>query len=116
MRPDAGDPMMETAMTWGREVRGIVPWFVVEALLPGAALFALLLWLSLRFVHEGFGRVRQHAFAPVGGRLSPTASAQRNWWSCTCVGACACLTTILRGLRRCCEMFPRKHLSIPSMA
>ena len=105
--------MMEIAMRWER-VRGIMPWFVAEALLPGAALFALLLWLSLRFVHGGFGRVRQHAFAPVGGKLAATAAAPRSWWSCTCVGVCACLPAMLRGLRRCCEMFPRKpFLSAP---
>ena len=106
--------MMETATTWWRDSREIAPWFVVDALLPGAALFALLLWLSLRFVRDGFGRVRQHAFAPVGGKLSLTASAQRNWWSCTCAGACTCLTAMLRGLRRCCERLARAAPSMPN--
>ena len=71
--------MMEMAIQWWRALREVAPWFVVEALLPGTALFVLLLWLSQRFVREGFGRVRQYALVPVAGRLSLNASAQRNW-------------------------------------
>lgn len=104
--------MMEIPGDWRRGWRHIAPWFVVEALLPGAALFALLLWLSQRFVREGFDQVRQHAFAPTVGMFSPTASVQRDWWSCTCDGACACLSTIANALRRCCG----KLLGNPSSA
>ena len=93
--------MMEIAEDGWGGLREFAP-FLVEALLPGATLFALLLWLSQRFVGEGFGRVRQYAFAPAAGMLSAKASAQRSWWSCTCAGPCACLSEIARGLRRCC--------------
>lgn len=94
--------MMETAFEWWRGVREVAPWFVVEALLPGATLFALLLWLSHRFMREGFGAVRQYGYAPVARMASSTPSAHRGWWSCTCA-ECACAGAMARGLRRCCE-------------
>ena len=94
--------MMEMAEDGWRSLRELAPWFFAEALLPGVALFALLLWLSQRFVLEGFSQVRQYAFAPTGDKVSVKALAQRNWWSCTCVASCACLSTIVQGLRRCC--------------
>lgn len=93
-----------TATQWSRGFGGLAPWFVVQALLPGAALFALLVLLSLRFVREGFGEVRQHAWAPAATKGLLAAPLQRSWWSCTCpsIAACACLPAIARGLRRCC--------------
>jgi hypothetical protein len=102
--------MMETAKRWWRSVPGFTPWFVVHALLPGAALFALLLWLSHRFLNEGFAQVRQYAFLPFASKLSLAASEQRNWWSCTCVGARTCLAELTGGLRRCCMKFLREPL------
>jgi len=86
-----------------RRVAGLAAWFVTEALLPGATVFLLLLWLSQRFVRQGFGDMRQYALPPLGG--SSVRSAQRNWWSCTCgtIAACACLTAVRRNLRRCCS-------------
>jgi hypothetical protein len=95
---------METARQLWRDPRAFAVWFVVEALLPGAALFALVVWLSQRFVREGFGQVRQHAFAPHVGKWSLTASMPRRWWSCTCdrTGGCTCLAAIVRGLCRGC--------------
>lgn len=105
---------METAVQWWRGLREVAPWFVVEALPPGATLFALLLWLSHRFVSEGFAQVRHYALAPTAGMFSLTTSAKRNWWSCTCGDACACLSEIARGLRRCCvKLASRPFLAIP---
>ena len=100
---------METAKRWWHGVRGVAPWYVIQAYLPGATLFILLLWLSHRFVTQGFGEVRQYAFARPTGGSSLTASMQRIWWSCTCSGACECLPAIARGLRRCCV----KLLGVP---
>jgi heme A synthase len=100
---------MEVATQW-RVLRDLGPWFVVQALLPGATLFALLVWLSYRFVHEGFGEIRRYSFGPAAG--TPFASSERrNWWSCTCgtVVACRCLAAMERGLRRCCA----KLLELP---
>ncbi len=102
---------MEIAADWWRSLRELAPWFVVEALLPGTALFALLLWLSQRFVREGFGQVRQYAFPATAGMLFANASVQRNWWSCTCVDICSCLSKIARGLRRCCAKLLSRRLS-----
>lgn len=79
----------------------IAAWPMLDALLPGVMLFMLLLWLSWRFVHDGFGDVRHHAFAPAARSGAFAARAPRNWWSCTC-RACACRAAIARGLRQCC--------------
>ncbi|MGE5102599.1 MAG: hypothetical protein ACM3SX_21640 [Deltaproteobacteria bacterium] len=94
---------MDVSMEWSRGLREVAPWFALQALVPGAALFALLLWLSLRFLRNGFRDVRQHAFVPVG-QWTATSGVKRNLWSCTCgsLAACACTAAIARGLRRCC--------------
>ena len=97
--------MEATAARWWQALRDFGPWVVIELLLPGATLFALLLLLSRRFVRDGFGDVRQHAFGPGAGRWPVIARERRNWWSCTCAGiaACRCLGGALgRGVRRCC--------------
>ena len=91
---------MAMSAAWWRLLGGVAPWFLMEALLPGAARFALVLWLSQRFVRQGLRDVRQHAFAAVG-QWTATSVVRRNWWSCNCV-ACACAGAVLRGLRRCC--------------
>ena len=95
--------MIETATQWWRGLRVFAGWLAIEPLLPGATLFALLLWLTLRYVRGGFLDVRQYAFAPNAGKWSLAAFEQRNWWSCTCDGAaCRCFAGIARGWRRCC--------------
>ncbi len=98
---------MEVLQQWGRGLRALGSWLVLEPLLPGATLFVLLLWLSRRFVLEGFGSVRQHANAPNGGKWVLHSPVRKNWWSCDCVSqaGCACLSAIARGLRRCCAPF-----------
>ncbi len=80
-------------------------WFGVELLIPGAALFALLTWLSLRYLREGFADVRQYALAPDGGKWVLSATLKRNWWNCRCasVATCECLSTVARGLGRGCR-------------
>ena len=90
----------------------IAAWPMLDALLPGATLFMLLLWLSWRFVQGGFGDVRHYAFAPAGSSGSFAARAPRNWWSCTCrAGACACLAAIARCVRQCCvKLLPKGKL------
>ena len=82
--------------TFGR----VAPLFIIEALLPGAARVFILLGLSYRFVRAGFGELRQHAYTAAAAWTS-SASATRNWWSCTCV-RCRCLAGFGRVLRRCC--------------
>lgn len=96
--------MME-ASAHSRGLRGVAPWIALEGFFPGATVFALLLWLSHRFVRGGFGEVRQHAFTPIG-QSKTVSAAKRNWWSCTCdgVAGCRCLATIARGLRRCMQL------------
>ena len=97
--------MMDAATQWWSRWRVVVTWLVVDQVLPGVTLLALLLWLSYQYTREGFGDVRQYAFAPDAGKWSLTTPVRKNWWSCTCadIGACRCLGAIARGLRRCCE-------------
>ncbi|MFO1309347.1 MAG: hypothetical protein U1F64_13045 [Burkholderiales bacterium] len=95
--------MSEAAGRAWRRMRPFVPSLLVEPVLPGATLFALLLWLSQLFVREGFGRVRQFALAPSAGP-SVVAVAERNdGRRCPRAGLRigACLSVTLHGLRRC---------------
>ena len=46
-----------------RRLRGFAPYVLVEVLLPGGTLLALLLWLSQRFNGTGFGRMHQYLSA-----------------------------------------------------
>ena len=94
--------MTEAARQWWNRWQVVLTWLLVEQVLPGAVLFALLLWLSHRYLREGFSDIRQYAFAPGAARGSVVAPVRRNWFSCTCaVGACRCARAIARGLRRC---------------
>ena len=56
------------------KLRAVSPYVLVESLLPGVTLVALLLWLTQTFVRHGFGSVRQHMFAQKRGR--PVVSAK----------------------------------------
>ena len=47
-----------------KQLQILGPYFVVEPLLPGGTLLALVFWLSQKFVREGFDGVRQYAHAP----------------------------------------------------
>lgn len=76
-------------------------WLPLEAVMPGATLFLLLVWLSQVFLRDGFGELRQHAVVPAGGKAAVTASAQRGWWSCTC-RTCRCPLKIVGALGRSC--------------
>jgi len=71
-------------MRWWQRSGELSAWFVMQALLPGAALFVLLLWLSQRFVRQGFRDVRQHALGVAATARFGRASVARGWWSCTC--------------------------------
>jgi hypothetical protein len=93
----------EAARQWWNRWHVVLTWLLVEQVLPGAVLFALLLWLSHRYLRDGFSDIRHYAFAPGAARGSVVAPVRRNWFSCTCVvGACRCASAIVRGLRRCC--------------
>lgn len=96
--------VIEAAIRWWQRSGELLAWFVMQALLPGAALFVLLVWLSHRFVREGFDDVRQFAFGAAAATPSGGASVQRSWWSCTCesLASCRCAAAVARGLRRCC--------------
>jgi hypothetical protein len=70
-------------------LRDLAPYFLVEPLLPGGTLVALLLWLSQMFVRDGFGGVRQYLHAP---RTSTVIAANRTRSAATrrfCAKSCA---------------------------
>jgi hypothetical protein len=95
--------MTEAARRWWNRWHVVLTWLLMEQVLPGAVLFALLLWLSHRYLREGFSEIRQYVLAPGAAKGSVVAPVRRSWWSCTCaVGACRCARAIARGLRRCC--------------
>lgn len=50
--------------------RHLGPYLLVELLLPGGTLVALLLWLCRRFLREGLGDIRQYRFAPPSARVT----------------------------------------------
>ena len=86
-----------------RSVSGIAPWFLMETVLPGAALFVLIVWLSLQFMRDGFADARQHAYLPTAAAGVSASTMRKAWWSCTCRAACACAAGIVHGLARCCR-------------
>ncbi|HEX4883518.1 MAG TPA: hypothetical protein VFX05_05220 [Casimicrobiaceae bacterium] len=95
---------MDAIQKGWRGLREVGPWVVLDPVLPGATLFALLVWLSFRFVREGFGGVRQYGNAPLNGAGVVRAAPGRRWWSCTCRETCACLAALAGVVRRCCAI------------
>ena len=83
----------------------VAPWFLLEALVPDAALFVMVAWLSLQFLRDGFADTRQHVYEPAAALGTSAATMQKRWWSCTCAltAAGACVTAVARGLRQCCR-------------
>jgi hypothetical protein len=61
-------------------LRGFGPYVLLEILLPGGTLFALLLWLSQRYMRGGLPGVRQHLFLQKVARpvVSVIASFRRS--------------------------------------
>lgn len=85
-------------------VRDFAPYFVVEPLLPGGALVALLLWLSRHFIRNGLRDVRQHLHdrgieTPVVQAKAPANSLAAR----LCVRRCAVVRVLRNGFRRWCE-------------
>ena len=58
-------------------VRDLAPYFLIEPLLPGATVVALLLWLSQVFIRDGFAGVRQYLHLPRGANSAVTADRVR---------------------------------------
>ena len=85
------------------QLRDLSPYFLLEPLLPGGALIALLLWLSQRFIRNGFGDVRQYLF---GQRFRAAISAKvetAKRMLCRCVRASVFLSNGPNGFRARCE-------------
>ena len=54
-------------------LRGLGPYVLLEILLPGGTLVALLLWLSQRYMGGGLGSVRQYSFQKVAKPVAAIA-------------------------------------------
>ena len=52
-----------------RTLRDFAPYVLIEPLLPGGTVVALLLWLSQAFLGGGLARVRQYLHAPRSATL-----------------------------------------------
>ena len=85
-------------------LRDFAPYFLVEPLLPGGTLVALLLWLSQRFVRDGFGDVRQYPKTPaprtavILGKTKPSRKRSR-----LCFSRCRVVTVWRDRVRQWCE-------------
>src|SRR5687767_6857934 len=58
-------------------LRDLAPYFLIEPLLPGATVVALLLWLSQVFIRDGFAGARQYLHLPRGANTAVTADRVR---------------------------------------
>ena len=83
-------------------LRVLGPYFVVEPLLPGGTLVALIFWLSQKFLREGFYGVRQYAYAPQAGKpVSAVRSAREGLR--LCLKRCAVIVAWRDRIRQRCE-------------
>ena len=86
-------------------LRKFGPYVLVELLLPGGTLLALLLWLSQRFVRSGFGNVRQYLFRKINFKTIVAARPRPGRKSlCLCPGHTAVLSVRPSFFRQRCEM------------
>lgn len=87
--PATGAVVTAAAARWRRRLESHA-WLLLEPFLPGATLALLLVVLSLAYLREGFGSIRQHAFGPDAGKGAVNATTRRQWWHCPCVSALGC--------------------------
>lgn len=89
-------------------VRSLGPYLLIELLLPGGTLVALLLWLSKRYLHDGFASVRQYMHAK--GVLKPVLAAKPQVGNrkgrCLCLRQIAFFDASPAGFRQSCEPSP----------
>jgi hypothetical protein len=70
-------------------IRDLGPYLLVELLLPGGTLIALLLWLTRRYLSHGFGNVREKRSLNPGRCMGSAASPQPSRMQRTLSGAYA---------------------------
>lgn len=74
-------------------LRDCGPYVFIELVLPGGTLFALLLYLSRRFMRGGFVSVRQHAMRRIAERVAVRAKPRPGRTGrCMCPGHTAVVT------------------------
>ena len=66
----------------------LVPYYLIQALLPGATLVALLLWLTAKFLRVGFDDVRQYANTPPRAPKHVSAARRRGVALGLCLRQC----------------------------
>lgn len=87
-----------------KTLRNFGPYFLVELLLPGGTLVALLLWLSRRFVRDGLRGTRQHQFPPMTAKPVVIAKPEPGHKDlCMCAAHTVAWTGPLHRFRQWCE-------------
>ena len=85
-------------------LRNFGPYFLVELLLPGGTLVALLLWLSRRFIRDGLRGIRQHQFARITAKPVIIAKPQPGQKDlCMCPAHTVVLNGALQRFRQWCD-------------
>jgi hypothetical protein len=85
-------------------LRTFGPYLLLEVLLPGGTLLALLLWLSQRFNRAGFGGVHQYLLGQITFKTVVAAKPDpRSLSLCLGRGHTAVLSPGRNGLRQICE-------------
>ena len=80
------------------------PYVLIELVLPGGTLIALLLYLSRRFLRDGLGSVRQHAIRRVVDRVAVKAKPHPGRADmCMCRGHTAIVSAGTGGLEQRCD-------------
>jgi hypothetical protein len=98
---------MSTQPTTSRALavlRDCGPYVLIELLLPGGTLIALLLYLSRRFVRDGLGAVRQHAIRRIVDRVALKAKPHPGRARlCMCLGHTAVVSVASGGFAQRCD-------------
>jgi hypothetical protein len=84
-------------------LRDCGPYVLIELLLPGGTLVALLLWLSRRFMRGGLDTVRQHTFRRALHKATINAKPHPHGRHvCTCEGHTTVLSASSRAFAQSC--------------
>jgi hypothetical protein len=88
-------------------LRDCGPYVLIELLLPGGTLIALLLWLSRRFMRGGLDTVRQYAFRKPLNKATINAKPHPHRKQvCTCEGHTAVMSASSPGFALSCAGAP----------
>jgi hypothetical protein len=90
-------------------LRDLAPYFVIEPLLPGGTLVALLLWLSQAFVRDRLSQVRQYLHAPRSTGVLAASGVSRATKRRLCARTCDVVAAWRSRLVQWCEVAGSLH-------